>query len=458
MNSFNDIIDYLFPEKKKTAYEADFKPVGEYLSIFNRSFVLDGRHSETIDDSLKNAIVFGSTGNFKSSGIIIPSILRMHKHASLVIHDPTHELRIKCAAKLHKSGVDVKTLNWSNPDCSEAYNPLMRIKSTSDILKISKILITNSMGEGGKDPFWNLSAESLLTFSIRLMLNYEPPEKHNLYCVYHFISTMLHTPTKTDQLIVKTKDELLISEYKSFLAYGDKTLASVIATCRTALSIFGTDPHISLITSFDSLNFLDFKKTRTAIFINTKIQDQKYYSVITSLFLQQFFAELMTDLRNKKDFPVFFLIEEASSLFFSGLPITLANCRKFGCSILQVYQSKGQLIDLYGQALARSILENSYATVYMGGQSIQVSQELESILGKFEYKDEKNARQIRSLLTANEIHELDESIIILGNKRPIKAKTIPYFKQFWLNQQTKLPPFQPKGKLSNCKLPNPGFS
>ncbi len=434
-------------DQKKTTYDADFMPVGEHLSVFNKGFCLNGKHCETIQDSLKNAIVFGSTGNFKSASVIIPCILKMYKHASLIIHDPSHELRIKCAAILKEKQVEVKTVNWAKPEFSEGYNPLQRIQNVSDIQKISKLLIVSSLGEESKDPFWNIASESLITFCIRYITVFTSKEHHNLFNVYHFLSSLLHSPEKIDRLIINTKDRKLIGEYKSFLSYGSKTLASIVATCRTALSIFGTDPTVALITSHDTLEFSDCRKQRTAIFINTSIQDQKYYSVLTSIFLQQFFAELMRKLPTKGELPVFFLCEEASSIRFNSLQITLANCRKHFCSILQVYQSKSQLVDLYGQAVARAILDNSYATVYMGGQSIQVSQELEATLGKFEYVDEKGARQIRSLLTASEIHELEENIILLGNRRAIKTKPVPYFKQQHLLKQTELPPYQPKGKI-----------
>lgn len=86
----------------------------------------------------------------------------------------------------------------------------------------------------------------------------------------------------------------------------------------------------------------------------------------------------------------------------------------------------------------------------MPGQSISVCEELERSMGKFEYRDERHIRQLRSLLTANEIRELDESLIFCGNKRAIKTTTIPYFKQFFKNRLTKLPPYEPKSTLSTA--------
>lgn len=442
------IIHHFFRDKRKTEYDANFMNINERLSIWNKGYCLNGTHSETIMDSMRGAIVFGSSGNFKSVGITIPSILKMHRYSSLIINDPSSECRLKCARALHEAGVDVKTLNWNNPKLSEGYNPMKRIKTVSDRQKLAKLLVRSSMGSGSKDPFWNMSSESLISFGIGYIIQYTPPEQHTLSNVYHFISTMLHSPEKIDKMILKT-EATIISEYKSFLSYGSKTLASIIATCRAALSIFATDPTIVAITSNDTLSFSDFKTKRTALFINTTIQDQKYYSVITSLFLEQFFAELMSELpSDDSQIPIFFLLEEASSLYWNELQILLANCRKYYCSILQIYQSKGQLVDLYGPALARSILDNSFAVVYQGGQSIQVSQELEATMGKFEFIDERNVRQVRPLMTASEIHELEESLIILGNNRVIKTRTKPYFRQYRLRQLTSLPPYQPESKLS----------
>ncbi len=448
-----DLLKSLISPDRKTELTANFLPEAELLSSNNTGFCLTGKRSLSIAQSTKNALIIGSTGNFKSSGILIPSILRMRGYSSLVITDFSGELLQKTSGALLADCYTVYQVSPGNPHASEGFNPLFRIKTTSDIQKLSKMVVINALGTGSKDPFWNMSAESLISLVIKYVIIHTPKEYHSLLNVYTIISTLGYAPDKVDSLIVRTNDQSLISEYKAFISYGDKVLASIIATCRAALSIFSTDPSVALTTSHDTLDFSGFRKEKTALFITTNTKDMRYYSLFTSLFLEQFFGETMNRLPNKDDLPLFFLIDEASSLYFNSLQITIANIRKYNAGILQVYQSAAQIVDLYGTAVAKAITENSFARVYMAGQPISVAQELEATLGKFEYRDEKEVRHVRSLMTADEIRQSDESIILCGNKPAIKTSITPYFKQPKLNSLSQLPPYKAVNKIPFNKPP-----
>ena len=442
-----DFVKAIISRDRKIELNARFLPASELLSSSNKGFCLTGRKSLTIEQSTKNALIIGSTGNYKSSGVLIPSILKMRGNSSLVITDFSGELLQKTSGALLEDGYEIQVLNYSTPDLSEGYNPLLRVKSTSDIQKLSKMVVINALGTGSKDPFWNMSAESLISLIAKFVITHTPKDFHSLLTVYSIISTLGYAPEKVDRLMVQSNDPVLLSEYKAFLSYGDKVLASVIATCRAALSIFATDPNVALTCSHDTIDFSAFRKQKQALFITTNTKDMRYYSLVTSLFLEQFFGETMSQFPGKNDLPVFFLIDEASSLYFNSLQITIANIRKYNAGILQIYQSAAQLVDLYGQSVAKAITENSYARVYMSGQPIHVAQELETTLGKFEYLDEKEVRHTRSLMTASEIRETSDSLILCGNNPAIKTSIIPYFKQSKLTKLSQLPPYHPINKL-----------
>ncbi|MGV8131261.1 MAG: type IV secretory system conjugative DNA transfer family protein [Candidatus Pacearchaeota archaeon] len=447
LDGFVYFIVSLFPPAKKLTYDADFLPSSEILSSFNLGFCITGRKSLTIQDSFKNVLVIGGTGNFKSSGILIPSILNMRGGSSLVINDPSGELHLKTSGALAEAGYTIKVLNYNNPTISEGFNPLFRVKTASDIKKVSKMLIINSLGTGGKDPFWNLSSENLISLCCQYIINHTEEKYHTLANVYHLITVLSFAPEKIDKLFAQTNDSKLLSEYKSFISCGDKVMASILATCRAALSIFSTDENVMLITSHDSINIEEFRKQKIALFINTSTKDMRYFSVITSIFLEQFFGEIMSKLASRTEYPIFFLLDEASSLYFNNLQITVSNIRKSGAGILQIYQSASQLQDLYGHAVAKAITENSFARVYMTGQPIHVAQELEATLGKFEYLDSNKVRHVRSLMTADEIHESEESLILCGNLRAIRTRTIPYFQQLKLRLLTSISPYIPTSAL-----------
>lgn len=53
----------------------------------------------------------------------------------------------------------------------------------------------------------------------------------------------------------------MLSEYKAFVAYGDKTLSSILATVKASLTLF-TDETVASITSFDTIDFSEFRKRK----------------------------------------------------------------------------------------------------------------------------------------------------------------------------------------------------
>lgn len=446
-----DIAVAAIPSKRKQNYNADFIDAGKVLSSNAKGFCITGDKCLSMKDSFSNALVFGGSGSGKSSRVLIPSILKMSGASSLVIHDPSGELFEKTSGAMKNSGYNVKVLNYANTEFSENFNPLHRVTNISDIKKVSKLLIQTSLGTGAKDPFWNSSAESLLSVFIRYVIYHQEKQYRTLYNVLCLINAFSGTPKKVDLLFVQAKDDDLLSDYKAFVAYDSKMLMSIVATVRTALSIFA-DPQVARVTSNDTIHFESFRKERTILYINNSVNDLKYYSVLSSIFFEQFFASVMSKLPERNDLPIFFLLDEASSLYLNILPTAISNIRKYDAGILQIYQSQNQLFDLYGVPQGRNIIANSYAKNYMSGQSPETARELESILGKYEFVDDENNRRMRQLLTMDEIRILKESIILIGNLPPIKAKMIPYYEQKELNRLSQIQPYTVERKYYDEEL------
>jgi type IV secretion system protein VirD4 len=432
----------LVPSKRKEAYNADYLNVHKVLDSKEKGFCLTGDKSISIKDSFSNALVFGGSGSGKSTKILLPSLYKMAGSSSLCVHDPSGELAKNSSGYFASIGYSIAILNYAYPELSEKYNPLERVKTISDIKKLSKILITTSLGGGTKsDPFWNSAAENLVTLLIRYVLFYTNKEHHTLYNVLTLLNLFSGSPKQVDILIVQTKDDDLLSEYKSFVAYDTKMLMSIVATSKTALSLF-SDPQVAEITSKDTIEFASFRAQKSILYINNDVNSMKYYSVLSSIFFEQFFASVMKQLPQKAELPIFFLLDEASSLYLSILPTTISNIRKYFSGILQVYQSQNQLMDLYGMQQGRNIIANSYSRVYMPGQPLETARELESILGKYEFVDDQNNRRMRQLASMDEIRIMDDAIILIGNKPPIKAKLVPYYEKRELRKLGEIPPYQ----------------
>lgn len=443
---FIEFIESLIGQERKTEYDADFVPASEILNKFDEGFCLTGSHCLSITESYKNGVAFGGSGSGKTSTILINSALLMARgNSSLIFNDPSHEIRLLVSGALVEIGYEIRVVNYSSLN-SECFNPLKRCKTISDIQKLASLLVRNSLGDA-KDPFWNKSAEAIISLFSRYLIFYAEPENRTLYNLLHLVNVFAGSPEKIDRLIVKTKDEKMLSEYKAFVAYGDKTLSSILATVKASLTLF-TDEIIASITSIDTIDFAEFRTKKVALFINNSVPDMHYYGALTSLFFQQFLNELLVRIPNKNENSIFFLLDEASSMYLPGLSTTISNIRKYNSGILLIYQDYHQLEHIYGTYEAKNITANCYAKVYLPGQPIGTCKELETVLGRFEYLDEDEVRHTRQLMTADEIRMTDKAIVLIGNKPPIHAKLSPFYNDWRLNKKTKLAPYESSNKLS----------
>ncbi len=439
------------PEKKK-GYNAEFISSGTLLSSFNKGFCLTGSKKLSLKFSHQNVMACGGTGTGKSSVVLIPTLYATS--GSFIINDPSGELYEKSSAYLQQRGYKVMTLNFANHIKSSGYNPLERANTSSDIQKVASLLIENALGGKKSDPFWNSHAISLLTMLITILKKQEP-EYRNLYNVRQLLNALGGKPKSVDMLFSDYADPALFAEYKAFISYDDKVVSGVIATCKSALQIFN-DEEVASVTSYDNLDFKQFRETPTALFIQNSVADQKYYSVITSLFFEQFFSYLLSRFPTKEEQDIFLLIDEASSLHLPTLPLAVANCRKHRAGILILLQSYTQLQNQYGKENANAIRSNCFTQMYFTGQSLETCKELSEILGKYQYEDEKKKTTVvRSLMTPDEIRtmKMNRALLICGHYPPIIAKLRPYYSQIKYRKYGSLPPLETLGQANLGSVP-----
>lgn len=411
--------------KKSKGYNAEFASAATLLSRREYGFCLTGKRNLSVKHSYQNALVIGGTGTGKSSVVLIPSLFTMR--SSSIVHDPSGELFTKSAGYLKQKGYEVKLLNFANPAVSCGYNPLARAQTSSDVQKVASMLVLNALGGNSKDPFWNTQATALLTILITV-LKKQDEQVQNLYNVRQLLNALGSNPEAVDALFSRHADEILFSEYKSFIAYDDKVVNGVIATCKAALQIF-SDDSVARVTSFDNINLQDFRSKPVVLFIQNSVADQKYYSVLTSLFFEQFFSFILSRFPANNEQDIFFLIDESSSLTLPTLPLAVANVRKHRSGIMLLVQDFAQVVHNYGKQGADAIKSNCFAKMFFTGQSHEMTKELEQTLGRFEYEDENDKKVVRSLMTNDEIRtmKISRALLVCGHHPPIMAKLKPFY-------------------------------
>jgi type IV secretory pathway TraG/TraD family ATPase VirD4 len=118
---------------------------------------------------------------------------------------------------------------------------------------------------------------------------------------------------------------------------------------------------------------------------------------------------------------------------------------------MTLWQSYEMIENAHGMAEAESIRNASRTKVFLSGQGLRASKELEEWLGRSEYTDSEGNTKIRPLMLSEEIRLMpsDEAIILSGNMKPMRVNVVPYYMDPLLELRTKIPSIKP----INCRVP-----
>lgn len=447
MDGIHSLSDML---QKTEGFNAKFGSERDISSRFNQGFLISDHRKLTKRKSFENVMIAGPTGSGKTTRLLIKNLFEL-KNCSIVVNDPSKELFLLSSGYLSNM-FNVKTLNFSDSKESCGYNLLSRIRNPNDINKIAHLLVSSTIDKNASDPFWGLQSKAMLSVFIRLV-RHQPKEFQNMVNVLHVLNHFAANPKKVDAWIVKTADEKLILDYKAILAMPPKTLMNIVASSKAALQIFD-DPEIARVTAYDTLNFEEFRERPTILFLHNNIADQKYISILNSIFFEQLYGYILEALPQKQHLDMFIILEEASSLYVPVLPVAIANTRKHRVGNLICVQSVGQLKKFYNED-ADNISANCVTKVYLPGQtSMDVLREIETLSGKCIYRDDKDVERVKPLISIDEIRLLpeDRTLIISANNPLIKGRTSPYYKDWTYRSYAEIPPIPLRGDIPDEPL------
>ncbi len=430
-------------------YKASFGDSTTFLSRWNHGFAVTGGKALTRKLSHTNCALFGPTGSGKSSVVIMSSVASLARgSSSIIINDVSGEVYEHTSSYLAKKNYKILRLDFSNALNSETFNPLLQCVSISDIQKVALLIVRNALGESKGDIFWEQSGIMLISLFARYLVFHAEPKYRTLQNVLRLVEKFATSHDQAiDKLFIRAHDEDLLSAYKATIVVGDKTLQSIIATTRTALSLF-SDPEVCKTTASNSIDFSLLRRERVALYVCNPLKDLLYFKPLSALFFQTLFNHVLSRIPKKNERSIFFLLDEAATMRFPSLSTTISNIRKFNAGILLCMQDEMALVSQYGQAEAHQIKTNCGSQVYLKGQPLHTCKELSQILGKYSYTDNNNIERVRELKTPDELRTTEEAIILINNAAPLRCKTVPYYKNFWLRQLNTSAGYQLTNKIA----------
>jgi type IV secretory pathway TraG/TraD family ATPase VirD4 len=437
------------------------------FSSFNDGLLIDGhKHRLSGKESFNHFALISRTGGGKTTSFVIPNILKLaEKKNSMVITDISGELYEQTSGYLESKGYKIYVLNPENLDESIGYNPLYYATDSTKIDELVEILVKSSKSKqslGGSNDnaeFFESGAKSLISILIKVLLNTKNHKHINLANVRFLLNNYGSEGERLFELIEKYSDEKLYYEFYGFKNGNPQTTLSFVTNANIALSPIGINDNLEKLTSKHTINFENFRKEKSVLYIKIPANKQKQYSFLQNIFYHQFFNYMMDKLPSKNDLPIYCLLDEFGNLNLPDFETTVTTIRKYKVSLSIILQSTMQLENKYGKANAETILSGGIVSrLFYSGADLATTEMLSKLLGKVDKiktgYDGSNQIKESAVMEANEIRTMkdNEALFITANKEVAKLKIKPYYESFILKQFVKMKPYTFKESIKDLEV------
>lgn len=334
-----------------------------------------------------NVLVVGPSGSGKTRSIVSPNILQAV--GSYVISDPKGNLYKKYSLYLQERGYNVLKLDFTNPKDSVHYNPLQYIHNSKDIQEIAHMLLySNEKQSHSTEPYWDMSAQELLTAFIAYLIEFTPKKYHTLENVMRLATNCKvldgvesrREPSLTMQLFESAEDEkpnsFAVRKFKQVMLGATKTIQSILITLTMRLGAFDF-PDINEMMAYDQIGLSSIGDRKTALFVIVSDTDRSMDN-LANLFFTQALHELCNHADNdcpNQALPIhtrFIMDDFATNVQINDFPRMISSFRSRNISCMLMIQAEAQLKHLYDYDAA-TVIGNCDTYIYLGGNDIETA-------------------------------------------------------------------------------------
>lgn len=422
-----------------------------------------------------NVTVLGSAGSGKTSGYVLPNILR--GNMNWAVTDPKGELYEGCKRKLEHAGYTVTRLDLVNLTHDTTFNPLAYInpeQPDTAIMRLISNLMDNTTSAEAKnhsqDGFWDKAERSLLTSLAALVYHTDDDPTLNKVAdlalkmeaseqdetMESDVDVLMHTaesiykdvldhPDEWDEEARATAEGLrfAVTQYRPFTQGAGETKKSVIISVGVRLAPLQVGPVRDILAT-DSIGIDRFVTgDKTAIFLALPDEDPTF-NFIAAIFYQSLFDHVIRATRTldgqRLPRPLHCMLDEFANVGrIPNFERLIATIRSRGVSASIILQTIGQLKAMYKDGW-ETIIGNCDSVLFLGGNEQSTTEWVSKRLGK-ETIDMKESSQSkgrngsvtysrrrtgRELLTPDELGQLDNTsaVYMLRGVHPFLSRKI----------------------------------
>ena len=411
-------------------------------------------------------LIIGATRSGKTRCLVIQSICALALAAEgMVVNDPKGELYHYTHSFLESMGYMVQVVDFNNPKKSCRYNPLQMIIDAVNENRIDDAqtytwdFVTFLVEKNDhSEPIWSNGEMSVIAAAVMCVVydNRDRPEYQNLTNVYNFIANMCKTVNKVlpiDAYMDKLPDSHPAKKLMAIAKLApDKMGGSFYTAALTTLRLFITNDIYSMTRESEfSLADVGVKPKQALFFI---LPDQKttFYPIVTLLVSQQY--ELLVTYAkkcgNRLPHRVNYILDEFGNFVaIDKFQTKMTVAGGYGVRWNLFIQDFNQLIDVYGQEVAKIIQGNCHYWIYLHSQDNSTNEEISKNMGKYttttyslggstqKYSAPSSSTNIqlseRSLLNPDEVAKIKRPYQIVLSPDPPAVMYSPDISQWTFN-------------------------
>ncbi len=407
----------------------------EILTRKNEGFSVDGTARYLRKEvGYRGIVLCGVVGSGKSQ-LVITFLLLVKPEASIFLLDPSKEIRQRTEAHFRKH-YNIKILDWDNPieNGSLQFNPLVWVKENmhkGGVDDFVELLIVCNRSDGASEgSFWELSSKTPLKLLITCLIHDNGHElKMNLESLEKLLNWFDVQQELLNAYVQKWLPSQYHEQYESFIGGTEaKVRKSIIATCKSYLSMMGSDT-MRYITNKDSLNLGSIRKgdKPTIVYVHISENRMPKMKFLLSVLNSQLYSYLM-EMPQPTDRDVTVILEEFASYHIDGFDKIAVTARKRRITTILVLQDLNQIHAVYGKH-GDTILSNMVTKIIFGGCGLKTSKYVEEYAGLTTVEHEGRMIE-RPLLSALSVRQLPpQKAVLLSGSMPIKLLTMRYWYQ-----------------------------
>ncbi|MBZ6078850.1 Ti-type conjugative transfer system protein TraG [Microvirga puerhi] len=400
-----------------------------------------------------HGLIFAGSGGFKTTGSVIPSALKWT--GPLVCLDPSTE--IAPLVKEHRTRKLGRQVYVLDPGGRHGFNVLDWISQSAnpemDIASVARWLLTEKpKTHGSSDGFFEQAAFNLLTGLLaHVVLSREYEGERSLRGLRELVAAPEEQLKEMLQNIYETTDSVFVKQQVGvFIKMTENTFSGVYSTASNDTAWLSFPEYASLVCG-NSFRTSNLASGEIDVFLNLSVRTLSTYPAIGRVIIGALINAMM-QADGHHESRVLFLLDEVNLLgTMSILEVARDVGRKYGITLLLVYQSIGQLAKNFGDAGKAAWFESASFLAFAAVNDLKVAEEISKRCGDLTVEVNNTTKsaaafgnkgggrasqstnlQRRPLLMPHEVmHDLrtDEQIVFVTNRPPLRCGRAIYFRR-----------------------------